>query len=535
MLAILFLLLSAARADEPSQVEVEGVVSDCTAKSATSCFSCVTTPQSTYFGKVVISTPCRWCPATQECHAYGSLYDSCSIPIHTSDVEDTDFANYVCEAAKYPHVASDFSNTDIDALEQWVIQYIDNFKGEKHAFPSYEGTGDTGVYEISDKVSIAVASDWGSGTIESAAVASLMGKHSPDHTIHMGDVYYESLEAEIKHQVFGEKPNEFQEGVTFPRGKDGTWFLNANHEMLSLGNGYFDTLLPEGGMEGGGGQKASYFELENKHWKVIGLDTGYNSYATFSHIDAIDELKETDSSMEDELVKWLNTTAGLGEACAEDDRGIILLSHHQPFSDFIADDAYLGPPEQLSKMIPADCKVVWITGHEHQFSMYDLTTKFGTDEREVELSVYHRLVGNGGFPQPAQTPSKHTTLGWYDNRMYKSFPLNQGGEEGYVYNGYFIMALQDDMVTIEYYTFECESGTKSGDGKSCDRAVGPSMEEEVLLAREVFRAGGGKEGVELVDSWINEDAMTKGGEGGMLKGAEKVYRQRHAFQNGQKH
>jgi hypothetical protein len=48
----------------------------------------------------------------------------------------------------------------------------------------------------------------------------------------MGDVYYESLEAEIKHQVFGEKLNEYQEGVTFPRGKDGTWFLNANHEML---------------------------------------------------------------------------------------------------------------------------------------------------------------------------------------------------------------------------------------------------------------------------------------------------------------
>lgn len=139
------------------------------------CFTCVTTPQSTYFGKVMISTPCRWCPATQECHAYGSLFDSCSIPIHTSDVEDTDYANYVCEAAKYPHIASDFSNTDIDALEQWVIQYLDNFKGKKHVFPSYDGTGDTGVYEIPDKVSIAVASDWGSGTIESAAVASLMG------------------------------------------------------------------------------------------------------------------------------------------------------------------------------------------------------------------------------------------------------------------------------------------------------------------------------------------------------------------------
>lgn len=33
---ILLLLLGVAKADEPEQVEVDGVVSDCTAKSATS-------------------------------------------------------------------------------------------------------------------------------------------------------------------------------------------------------------------------------------------------------------------------------------------------------------------------------------------------------------------------------------------------------------------------------------------------------------------------------------------------------------------
>jgi len=59
-----------------------------------------------------------------------------------------------------------------------------------------------------------------------------MKGHSPDHTIHMGDVYYEALEKEIKTQVFGEDLNEYQQGIEFPRGKEGTWFLNANHEML---------------------------------------------------------------------------------------------------------------------------------------------------------------------------------------------------------------------------------------------------------------------------------------------------------------
>ena len=97
----------------------EGLLSDCTDHSHTSCLDCVTTPQLTDFGKVVNHTPCRWCPATQECHAYGSLFDgACDIPIHTNDVENKAYANYVCKAAEYPHIASDFSNTDIDALEQ---------------------------------------------------------------------------------------------------------------------------------------------------------------------------------------------------------------------------------------------------------------------------------------------------------------------------------------------------------------------------------------------------------------------------------
>jgi len=266
---------------------------------------------------------------------------------------------------------------------------------------------------------------------------------------------------------------------------------------------------------------------------VIGLDTGYNSYATFSHIDAIDELKETDSPMEDALVSWLNSTVNMGESCGEDGRGIILLSHHQPFSDFIADDAYLGTPKQLAEMMPKDCKVLWITGHEHQFSMYDLTTEFGTGDDKVEMSIYHRLVGNGGFPQPNQTPSKHTTLSHYDNRVYKDFPLNQGGSEGYVYNGYFTMEFDGGDVVVSYYTFECEEGTSSADGSKCDRAVGPSMDIEVLLAKETFTVG--DRGVELKESWVDGVAMTEVTRDNVVIKEKKSYRQRHAFQDGQKH
>ncbi len=47
--------------------------------------------------------------------------------------------------------------------------------------------------------------------------------------------------------------------------------------MYARGTSYFDTLLPKMGMTGQSPQRASFFCLENEHWQIIALDTGYNS------------------------------------------------------------------------------------------------------------------------------------------------------------------------------------------------------------------------------------------------------------------
>ena len=65
-------------------------------------------------------------------------------------------------------------------------------------------------------------------------------------------------------------------------GAKGSFALNGNHEMYADGNGYWRMVLPrmglkERGSEWGAGQWASFVCLENKHWRVVGLDTGYNS------------------------------------------------------------------------------------------------------------------------------------------------------------------------------------------------------------------------------------------------------------------
>mmetsp|Transcript_19788 Transcript_19788/g.36831 ORF Transcript_19788/g.36831 Transcript_19788/m.36831 type:complete len:565 (-) Transcript_19788:180-1874(-) len=517
-----------------SSGEAEGILSDCTSHSGTSCFECVSTPQLTDFGVVVDSTPCRWCPASQECHAYGSLKDgACSIPIHTNDVKNTDYSKYICDAAAYPHVASDFSNTDVDSLEQWVIQYLNNFSGEKHVFPTYPGgstPAETGLYKMENTASFAVVSDWGSGTWESAAVASLMKAKNADYTMHLGDVYYEALKEEIEIQVFGKDKNDHQHGVEFPTGSKGTFYLNANHEMLSLGNGYYDTLLPAVS------QTASFFSLSNDHWNVVALDTGYNAYEMFKVINAMNELKETDAPQPDEVVKWLNETLGLEQACKGDKRGLIFMSHHQPFSDFVKDDAYLGTASQLAAFLPSDCTVLWLTGHEHEFALYDKTDTFGVS-KTVSMSIYHRLIGNGGFPQPPQKPSKHTTLKAYDNRSYKKFELNSEvrGEksEEYVFNGYFTMDFNADELTIKYYSVECASGEGGETNGTCEVAEGPSMTEETVLGTEVFKINKDTGSVELVKQDLNDKVLTIIAEGEEVKLEEvKKYRQRWPYDDG---
>ena len=52
----------------------------------------------------------------------------------------------------------------------------------------------------------------------------------------------------------------------------------ATVRCMRVAFGYFDHLLPKLGVRGSpGGQRASYFCLENDHWRVVALDTAYNS------------------------------------------------------------------------------------------------------------------------------------------------------------------------------------------------------------------------------------------------------------------
>jgi hypothetical protein len=167
-------------------------------------------------------------------------------------------------------------------LFKWVPQLVKYWSHKKHTFRDYTTPGKgTGIYPIDDRVKFSIAGDWGTGTDEAKKVAAQMKKSEADFTIHLGDVYYVGDGNEVRENFLGEKTSPYAP-VKWPMGAKGSFALNGNHEMYADGIGYWRMVLPRMGLksrdsEWGAGQWTSFFCLENKHWRIIGLDTGYNS------------------------------------------------------------------------------------------------------------------------------------------------------------------------------------------------------------------------------------------------------------------
>jgi hypothetical protein len=170
------------------------------------------------------------------------------------------------------------------SLSQWwnfVLEYLRHRFGPRHRFLTYKpGDADTGVYSMPDEsqIRIALAGDWATGTDEAVAVAKLIAGFQPHYSIHLGDVYYVGDPAAVGENFLGiQNPENHFQPCLWPKGSHGSFALNGNHEMYSLGYSYFSQMLPTLGIVVGGrprGQGASFFCLENKYWRIVAVDTG---------------------------------------------------------------------------------------------------------------------------------------------------------------------------------------------------------------------------------------------------------------------
>jgi hypothetical protein len=171
-----------------------------------------------------------------------------------------------------------------------------------------------------------------------------MKKFKPHYSIHLGDVYYVGDDAEVGQNFLGIKnPDNDFEPCLWPPGSRGSFALNGNHEMYALGYAYFENMLPTLGVNVAGkaiGQNATYFCLENDHWRIIAVDTGYNSIGW----PVLEYIFPPNCALRPELIDWLRNVV---RPRKDDPRGIIILGHHQVYSCY--DNWYPKQARQLAE------------------------------------------------------------------------------------------------------------------------------------------------------------------------------------------
>jgi len=372
------------------------------------------------------------------------------------DLGDLDVAFHSGLASHFLAGGSNYSKTAYDPLKAflpqhlvaWIPHVAKYWFGKKHHFRDYTTPGKgNGIYEIGERANISVVGDWGTGTDEAEYVAASVKKSNPDFTIHLGDVYFVGDVSEIRENFLGEKTGPYSP-VKWPMGSKGGFSLSGNHEMYARGNGYYGTVLPkmglkESGEEWGGGQWASFFCLQNKHWRIIAIDTAYNSTKfDWGRVPGIGRSKLVRTSVRFKprctlppaLMKWLSETVNPDG----DNRGLILLSHHGPQSSF--GEWYQIPSRQLAQTIHRP--VIWFWGHEHKLAIYDKYAVAGG------IPSYGRCVGHGGMPvERGKLPDidECRWLAWDNRRYHNGEDIDAG------YNGYASLLLDGPEMRVKYH------------------------------------------------------------------------------------
>jgi Calcineurin-like phosphoesterase len=328
----------------------------------------------------------------------------------------------------------------------WFFHNLGHLGGSPYKpYPDYtQVMEENGVYPLQTKndtgeISIALLSDWASDTPESQYIAELAGVQ--DYSIHMGDTYYVGSVSEIADNFDDEK------GAPWKYGKIGSFAMLGNHEMYSGGKGYFTQLLPFMGLYYNNihkpvvTQKASFFCLQNAYWKIVCLDTGYDSLTGFLKTSTNANLQ-----LGDQQTAWLKNIAFANPA---DKQGIIFLSHHQPFSAFEAE--FTRPADTLAPLIGTNKTILWFCGHEHRMAVY------GANALKWNSQCFMRCIGHGGMPvefkpvkssDPSHPENRNLVL--YDRRVKQTVrAMFKNVDVGH--NGFVILRLNNEKLVADYY------------------------------------------------------------------------------------
>lgn len=328
-------------------------------------------------------------------------------------------------------------------VEIYLSYYHDGAEPIYRTYPAPE-IDNSYVYSLPDgPLTVGVIGDWGTGEEVADVVLEEVFKHEPDILIHVGDIYYAGTTDEAQ--------TNFLDIINTSRMKPSSgksraipvYNLPGNHDYYSGGQGFYHTLdqlnLPPFVPAGTSLQQASFFCLRNSNWQLQGMDTGFYDHDLFKVGEDVTHLHSS------EIAWHQNKLDSAG------DRKVILFSHHQLYSSFLAINKQTYNPalyQPFQKSIESGQVVSWLWGHEHLLEIYGphLGLKSG------------RCIGNGAFPELISS-NPYTEL---DPSKYSDIPpllqdpstgtfYQTGSSEEVINHGYAILNLSEQSAEASYY------------------------------------------------------------------------------------
>jgi Calcineurin-like phosphoesterase len=258
------------------------------------------------------------------------------------------------------------------------------------------------VYPLAEKCTVVLVGDWGTGKERARNVADRIREIDPDHVIHMGDIYPSGTVEKTQENFIDVWEDHGPSNAKY-------WSLIGNHDMDAKGAGFFGLVLTFCQ-----DQEASYFSLQNEHWKLIGLDTAFRDY-----------------DLEPRQLDWLD--ARLEDGGARN----VLLTHHQMFSAVDPRPQKAKLRETMKRFVDTGRIFGWFWGHEHWMLSY------GRDENVPYLA---RAIGHGG-KRVMNVEDKHDGQAPPVRQYWRQ---RHPTIEGRSLNGFVVMRFNGPNVEISY-------------------------------------------------------------------------------------
>ncbi len=307
----------------------------------------------------------------------------------------------------------------------WLATFFDLLDSRPVPFPTHIARNISPIVRIDNNAAIAIAGDWGTGDPSSRSIAQRITDLKPDHTIHLGDIYYAGAENEVRNKFLALWPAGISPNAP-------SFALNGNHEMYSGGIGYFKVALADPRFKAQ--QGLSYFSLQNDHWTIIAVDTAYHA-SDFYLNGAIDA---------DVQLQWMAT---LTQAARQAGRRVILLTHHAGVD---VEPSGAGVTATVANVWGQVLHAMgggpdyWYWGHVH--AGYALAPFPISGGRKLMA----RCVGHCGVPwlpfsAESRLGANGFTLDWGENRK-----ANDVDEPARALNGFLMLRLSGDRIVEEF-------------------------------------------------------------------------------------